>query len=100
MARMLGEKKYGHIGTLDPMATGVLPIAIGDATKMIPFVEEINPSVKEYLFSCQFGFETDTLDITGTEIQRTDIVPTVTDVKNATSKLIGKIKKNKRLYRV
>ena len=98
VARMLGVKKYGHIGTLDPMATGVLPIAIGDATKMIPFVEEINPSVKEYLFSCQFGFETDTLDITGTEIQRTDIVPTVTDVKNATSKLIGKIKQVPPMY--
>jgi len=98
VARMLGIKKYGHIGTLDPMATGVLPIAIGDATKMIPFVEEINPSVKEYLFSCQFGFETDTLDITGTEIQRTDIVPTVTDVKNATSKLIGKIKQVPPMY--
>ena len=98
VARMLGTKKYGHIGTLDPMATGVLPIAIGDATKMIPFVEEVNPSVKEYLFSCQFGFETDTLDITGTEIKRTDIVPTVTEVKNATLKLIGKIKQVPPIY--
>ena len=37
IARMIGTKKFGHIGTLDPMASGVLPIAIGDATKMIPF---------------------------------------------------------------
>ena len=61
IARMIGTKKFGHIGTLDPMASGVLPIAIGDATKMIPFVEDFSPNVKEYLFSLQFGFETDTL---------------------------------------
>ena len=91
IARMLGTKKYGHIGTLDPMATGVLPIAIGDATKMIPFVEEVNPSVKEYLFSCQFGFETDTLDITGREVARNNIIPTQADVLSAIKKLTGKI---------
>ena len=91
IARMLGTKKFGHIGTLDPMATGVLPIAIGDATKMIPFVEEINPSVKEYLFSCQFGFETDTLDITGREIARNNIIPNKSDVLSALTKLTGKI---------
>ena len=92
IARMLGVKKFGHIGTLDPMATGVLPIAIGDATKMIPFVEEINPSVKEYLFSCQFGFETDTLDITGREINRNNIGPAPDNVRCAIKKLVGKIK--------
>ena len=91
IARMIGTKKFGHIGTLDPMASGVLPIAIGDATKMIPFVEEISPNVKEYLFSLQFGFETDTLDITGHEIQRNDIVPSKSDVLDTLPKLIGKI---------
>ena len=91
IARMIGTKKFGHIGTLDPMASGVLPIAIGDATKMIPFVEEISPNVKEYLFSLQFGFETDTLDITGREIARNDIVPSESDVKSVLPKLIGKI---------
>ncbi|MFQ6730134.1 MAG: tRNA pseudouridine(55) synthase TruB [Alphaproteobacteria bacterium] len=91
IARMIGTKKFGHIGTLDPMASGVLPIAIGDATKMIPFVEEISPNVKEYLFSLQFGFETDTLDITGREIKRNDIVPSESDVLGVLPKLIGKI---------
>ena len=43
IARMFGEKKFGHIGTLDEMATGVLPIIIGNATKMIPFIEENTP---------------------------------------------------------
>ena len=91
IARMIGTKKFGHIGTLDPMASGVLPIAIGDATKMIPFVEEISPNVKEYLFSLQFGFETNTLDITGREIARNDIVPSESDVLGVLPKLIGKI---------
>lgn len=91
IARMIGTKKFGHIGTLDPMASGVLPIAIGDATKMIPFVEEISPNVKEYLFSLQFGFETDTLDVTGHEIARNDIVPSKSDVLDTLPKLIGKI---------
>ena len=91
IARMLGTKKFGHIGTLDPMATGVLPIAIGDATKMIPFVEDVNPSVKEYLFSLQFGYETDTLDITGQETARDNFIPSVADVIAVLPKLIGNI---------
>ena len=91
VARMLGTKKFGHIGTLDPMATGVLPIAIGNATKMIPFVEDAANHTKEYLFSCQFGFETDTLDITGTEIARTDIVPSESAVRAVIPNFIGRI---------
>lgn len=91
IARMLGTKKFGHIGTLDPMASGVLPIAIGNATKMIPFVEEANPSVKEYLFSLQFGFETDTLDITGMETARDNFVPRESDVVSVLPKLTGLI---------
>ncbi|MBQ5699898.1 MAG: tRNA pseudouridine(55) synthase TruB [Alphaproteobacteria bacterium] len=98
IARMLGTKKFGHIGTLDPMATGVLPIAIGDATKMIPFVEDAAPHVKEYLFSCQFGFETDTLDITGTEIVRNDFVPCESDVRAALPKFIGRISQVPPIY--
>lgn len=91
IARMLGTKKFGHIGTLDPMASGVLPIAIGDATKMIPFVEELSPKIKEYLFSCQFGFETDSLDITGREIARNDVVPSDAEIKSVLPEFMGKI---------
>ena len=98
VARMFETKKFGHIGTLDPMASGVLPIAIGGATKMIPFIEDINSNKKEYLFSCQFGFETDTLDITGHEIVRDDNVPTVDMVVSVIPKLIGKIMQTPPLY--
>lgn len=81
-ARMIGAKTFGHVGTLDPMASGLLPIAFGQASKMIPYLEEIavknsyfNAARKEYEFGVQFGFETDTLDITGKEIKRDDRLP-------------------------
>ena len=98
LARLFGIKTFGHIGTLDPMASGVLPIAIGAATKMIPFVEEFRPTVKEYLFSLQFGFETDTLDITGKEIQRTNIVPDKETVISILPKLVGDIEQIPPIY--
>ena len=91
VARLFGEKKSGHIGTLDPMATGVLPIAIGDATKMIPFVEDAHDGTKEYLFSIRFGIDTDTLDITGTEVARNNIIPTDKQINNAIADFIGDI---------
>lgn len=89
LARMLGAKTFGHIGTLDPMASGVLPIALGRATKMIPFIEDAAPNVKEYQFSLQFGFETDTLDITGRELRRDDFTPTPDAVLGVLPGFIG-----------
>ena len=87
VAKMFGEKKFGHIGTLDPMASGVLPIAIGNATKMIPFIEEVQENRKEYLFGLRFGIDTDSLDITGNIIQTNDIVPNEDDIIVACKKL-------------
>ena len=89
VARMFQNKKFGHIGTLDPMASGVLPIAIGSSTKMIPFVEELNPTIKEYLFSAKFGFETDTLDITGMVIRDGGSVPDESQIEKILSSFIG-----------
>ena len=89
VARIFQNKKFGHIGTLDPMASGVLPIAIGDATKMIPFVQELNPNDKEYLFSVQFGFETDTLDITGHTIRSGERIPNESEIKKILPSFIG-----------
>ena len=91
VAHLFGIKKSGHIGTLDPMATGVLPIAIGDATKMIPFIEDANGGIKEYLFSVQFGRATNTLDVTGTEIARNNIIPTDEQITNVLGDFIGDI---------
>ena len=87
VAKMFGTKKFGHIGTLDPMASGVLPIAIGNATKMIPFIEDICENKKEYLFGLKFGIDTDSLDITGNIKQTNDIVPKDDDIIAACKKL-------------
>ena len=61
--RITGQKKVGHTGTLDPFATGVLPVALGEATKAITFLDE---SVKEYQAVMKLGVATDTQDYTGT----------------------------------
>ena len=89
VAKMFETKKFGHIGTLDPMASGVLPIAIGNATKMIPFIENACENRKEYLFGIKFGTETDSLDITGKIIKNAGKIPTEDDVKNACKILQG-----------
>lgn len=65
LRRITGQKKAGHTGTLDPFATGVLPVALGEATKAIPFLDE---SVKTYRAVLRFGITTDTQDCTGTII--------------------------------
>ena len=57
-----GKVKVGHGGTLDPLATGVLPIALGEATKLAGRMLDAS---KEYAFTVQFGAETDTLDLEG-----------------------------------
>ena len=98
VARMFGARTFGHIGTLDPMASGVLPIALGAATKMIPFVEDVRCADKEYLFSMQFGTETDTLDITGHETRRTDIIPNRDAVIGVLGNFVGDIDQVPPLY--
>jgi tRNA pseudouridine55 synthase len=60
--RALGLKKVGHTGTLDPLATGVLPLALGEATKVINFLDE---SIKVYQVKGRLGFSTDTYDADG-----------------------------------
>ena len=67
--RILGTRKVGHTGTLDPFATGVLPVAVNDGTKAIPFLDE---GVKCYEAVMQLGVATDTLDMTGLVIREAD----------------------------
>ncbi|HJV34640.1 tRNA pseudouridine(55) synthase TruB [Geomonas sp.] len=64
--RAIGQKKVGHTGTLDPFATGVLPVAVGEGTKAIQFLDE---SQKEYRAVLRLGISTDTQDLTGTVIE-------------------------------
>lgn len=71
LRRLTGERKIGHTGTLDPMATGVLPMLLGRATRALPFLAERR---KQYEAAFAFGVQTDTLDSTGTVLAQ-DSVP-------------------------
>ena len=85
---ILGEKKAGHTGTLDPMATGVLPVMLGGATKFLDFLPS---SDKGYRATFLLGKTTDTLDITGKVIEEHEVYKTKEDVLNILPKFTGKI---------
>jgi len=80
--------KVGHGGTLDPLATGVLPIALGEATKLAGRMLE---SDKVYEFTVQFGTETDTLDAEGVVIGESDLRPSLAEVEAALPRFTGPI---------
>ena len=89
-------KKVGHLGTLDPLATGVLPIAVGEATKSINFISNIK---KRYSFIIKWGEETDTCDLEGEVIETSNIRPTYEQVSSTISKLfLGSIEQIPPLY--
>jgi tRNA pseudouridine55 synthase len=86
---IVGQKKVGHTGTLDPFAVGVLPMALGEATKAIPFLDE---AVKEYRAVMRLGEATDTQDRTGMVSRKADwshITPEI--LLEATSRFTGRI---------
>ena len=70
--RIFNAKKAGHAGTLDPLATGILPIALGEATKTVPFAVEGD---KLYRFTVKWGERTDTLDAEGAIVATSDLRP-------------------------
>ncbi len=86
--RLTGEKRVGHTGTLDPMATGVLPILIGRATSLSGFLIDAD---KSYTATFLFGTVTDTDDITGNIIRQTDVNISEEDVLSTFKKFIGDI---------
>jgi tRNA pseudouridine55 synthase len=86
--RLLDPKKAGHAGTLDPLATGVLPIALGEATKTVAFAME---GSKIYRFAIRWGVSTDTLDAEGREIARSDVRPSKAAIEAALPAFLGEI---------
>ena len=86
--RIFNAKKAGHAGTLDPLATGVLPIALGEATKTVPFAME---GAKRYRFTIRWGVSTNTLDAEGEETGRSDIRPARQDIEAALPAFTGEI---------
>lgn len=84
----LGKVKVGHGGTLDPLATGVLPIAVGEATKLTGRMLDAS---KVYDFTIAFGAETDGLDAEGAVIATSDVRPTLADVEGVLPRFTGLI---------
>jgi tRNA pseudouridine55 synthase len=88
--RQAGEPKtkVGHGGTLDPLASGVLPIALGEATKLCGRMLD---ATKAYDFTVRFGEETDTLDAEGEVVARSDVLPTLSEVEAVLPRFTGAI---------
>lgn len=93
--RALGIKKAGHTGTLDPLATGVLPVCINEATKLVQFLAL---DTKDYRATLLLGVRTDTLDTEGEVITREEPRVTREQVEEALSSLTGRRKQSPPLY--
>lgn len=85
-SRLLGVKKAGHTGTLDPMATGVLVIMLGSCTRFIDFLPE---SDKSYTARVLLGTRTDTLDITGNVLEEKSVNVTENEIKKICESFLG-----------
>ncbi|MES2754667.1 MAG: tRNA pseudouridine(55) synthase TruB [Pseudomonadota bacterium] len=83
-----GKAKVGHGGTLDPLATGVLPIALGEATKL---AGRMLDSDKVYEFTVGFGMETDTLDLEGKMVAQSGVRPTLVEIDAVLPRFTGAI---------
>ncbi|WP_298851857.1 tRNA pseudouridine(55) synthase TruB [uncultured Ruegeria sp.] len=84
----MDAKKAGHAGTLDPEATGVLAVALGEATKTVPYITD---ALKAYTFTVRLGQATNTDDAEGEVIAQSDERPSDADVKQALSPFLGDI---------
>ncbi len=87
--KILGVKKAGHTGTLDPMATGVLPVCLNEATKLAKF---LTGEDKEYLAAMLLGVKTDTLDTEGKIISQSDKPVTEERIRTVMAQMVGKVK--------
>ena len=92
---IMGQRKAGHTGTLDPMATGVLPIMLGGATRFLDYLPDSN---KSYRATFMPGMTTDTLDITGTVTGRYPVTVQYGDVQEILQKFTGVIEQVPPMY--
>lgn len=95
MRRLYDMPKVGHTGTLDPMATGVLPILLGRAVKAADYLVAED---KEYLAEIKLGIKTDTQDTTGNIIEKSDLIPSEDEVLRTCKSFIGDIMQTPPMY--
>ncbi len=93
--RLFNAEKAGHAGTLDPLASGLLPIAFGEATKTVPFVMD---GEKAYRFTVRWGIETDSDDADGKPIATSDKRPTAQDIEAILPRFMGVISQVPPIY--
>ena len=93
--RALNARKIGHAGTLDPLASGVLPIALGEATKTIAFAQD---DIKTYRFTVTWGEQRDTDDMEGKIIASSDLRPSIEDITALLPKYTGNIEQIPPIY--
>lgn len=93
--RLAGEKRVGHTGTLDPMATGVLPVLLGRATTLSSLMLDDD---KKYIARVKLGVLTDTDDITGNIIAENKVAVSQGDIDNILQKFVGKISQTPPMY--
>lgn len=86
--KILSTREVGHMGTLDPQGEGVLLVGVGKGARLFDLMLKKD---KVYEAEFDFGYETDTLDGDGVEVDRTDVIPTEADIINACSGMIGEI---------
>lgn len=86
--KALKVRKVGHLGTLDPFATGLLPLALGEATKLAQFLLE---EPKTYLATLKLGVETDTQDLTGRVTRQSEVLPPPEEINQAAGNFVGEI---------
>lgn len=95
ISKKFSTRKVGHTGTLDPIATGVLIICINKATKL---VDRITAEYKEYVATCLFGIDTDTLDIEGKVLKDVESIINKEDIINALNHFKGKYNQEVPIY--
>jgi tRNA pseudouridine55 synthase len=93
--RALKVRKVGHLGTLDPFATGLLPLALGQATRLIPFLA-VEP--KTYWARLRLGEETDTQDLSGEVVARGERLPQMETVRQVAARFVGEIEQVPPMY--
>lgn len=93
--KLFDTPRVGHTGTLDPMATGVLPVLIGRAAKASDYLMAHD---KEYVCEMKLGITTDTEDVTGEVLTRSDAIPSENEVKAVCRSFVGKIEQIPPMY--
>jgi tRNA pseudouridine55 synthase len=88
LKRLFNAKKAGHAGTLDPLASGLLPVAFGEATKTVPFVQD---GEKAYRFTVRWGVETDSDDADGAPVRTSDARPRPDEIFAALPSFTGEL---------